>query len=64
MDYMSVKQAAEALGVTRGRVAQLVEQGVLEADRLGGRTLVVTAESVERRRRENPGPGRPKKNQD
>ena len=61
--YMSTVQAAEELGVNRQRVVALIKQGVLDAERVG-RSYLVTEESVERRKKENPGPGRPKENKE
>ena len=57
--YMSVVEAAEALGVNRQRVHALIKAGVLEAERVGN-VFAVSIESVERRKANNPGPGKPK----
>lgn len=56
--YMTTSQAAEALGVTTARIYSLIREGKLEADRFG-HGYAVRAESVERRKRSNPGPGNP-----
>lgn len=56
--YMTTAQAAEALGVTTARIYSLIREGKLEADRFG-RGYAVKADSVERRKRSNPGPGNP-----
>lgn len=63
--YMSVQEAAEALGVTRGRVAQLILRGQLKAEKIGA-YWAVDEESVMERKRNPPPAGRrwPKKNQD
>lgn len=53
-------RAAEMLGVTRGRVSQMVSAGQLESFREGG-TVWVTADSVEARLAERPKAGRPRK---
>ena len=53
-------QAAEMLGVTRGRVSQMISAGRLESFRDGG-TVWVTADSVEARMAEAPKAGRPRK---
>ena len=56
--YVTTRQAADALGVTTGRVNALIRDGVLDAVRFG-KAYAVSAESVERRIRSNPGPGNP-----
>jgi excisionase family DNA binding protein len=55
--YMSVKEAADALGVTRGRVNQLIDAGLLRAEKVG-RAWIVDAESVRARAADPPPPGR------
>lgn len=55
---MTVKEAAEALGISEGRVRQLIGEGVLDAEKFGG-LWVVTEDSVEARKVGNPGPGNP-----
>ena len=57
--YMSVKEAAAALGVTRGRVNQMIDAGILKADKVGA-YWVVDERSVRDRLENHPGPGRPK----
>lgn len=57
--YMTVKQAAEELGVTSGRVSQLLKAGQLEAVTVGGRRMVTIA-SVNDRLSNPPAPHRPK----
>lgn len=57
-EYMSLSRAAEALGITRGRMSLLVKQGTVDAVR-EGRAVLIPVSEVERRRRENPGPGNP-----
>lgn len=56
---MSKAEAARALGVTAGRVTQMVAANKLESFELNGREWV-TAASVEARIRESPRAGRPK----
>lgn len=56
--YMSTTEAMERLGVNRSRIAQLVKAGILEAEKVGN-SYAITVESVERRLKENPGPGNP-----
>lgn len=56
--YMSTAEAAEALGVNRSRVCQLVKAGKLEAERIGN-AYAVSADSVARRLEESPTAGNP-----
>jgi len=53
-------QAAERLGVTVGRVNQLIWAGILSARKLG-RDWLVDAESVDRYQANRKPPGRPRK---
>ena len=53
-------QAAEMLGVTRGRVSQMISTGQLESFRERG-TVWVTEDSIEARLAEQPKAGRPRK---
>ncbi len=55
---LTVKEAAQKLGVTVGRVHQLIDSGALSAEKLGRQWLVDEA-SVEARIAEHPRPGRP-----
>lgn len=57
---MTLKQAAEELGVSQGRITQLLANGQLEACEAGGRRLATIA-SVNRRKANPPAPHRPKK---
>lgn len=57
---MTITEAATELGVSIGRVSQLVTSGILAAIELDGRRYV-TIESIERRKRNHRGAGRPKK---
>lgn len=57
-DVLSVADAAERLGVSPRRVRQLIDDGDLRASRMG-RSWLVAADSVERRRRLAPSGGRP-----
>lgn len=57
---MTLKQAAEELGVSQGRITQLLTSGQLEAYEAGGKRLVTIA-SVNRRKANPPAPHRPKK---
>ena len=59
---VNASRAAEMLGVTKGRVSQMVKANQLEAFRDGG-TVWVTLDSVEARLAEKPKPGRPAKAQ-
>lgn len=53
-------RAAEMLGVTRGRVSQMVSAGLLDSWKEDG-TVWVTRASVQARLKDAPKPGRPKK---
>lgn len=57
---MTLKQASEELGVSQGRITQLLTSGQLEAYEAGGKRLVTIA-SVNRRKENPPAPHRPKK---
>lgn len=57
---MTMAEAARQLGVTRGRVSQMVASGQLETLELDGRTWV-TGYSVDARLAECPKAGRPRK---
>ena len=57
--YMSVSEAAKYLGVTRGRVLQLIDAGMLKADMMGS-TWAVSEASVKKRKEAAPKAGRPK----
>ena len=59
MEYMSMTQAAEELGVTRARVHQLVHAGLLDAEKVGN-VYIVSAASVKKRKDNPPQPHRPK----
>lgn len=60
---VGASEAARMLGVTPGRVTQMIEACLLEGWREGHRTWV-TLDSVEARLAENPGAGRPRKDLD
>lgn len=57
--YLSVREAAEVLGVSRGRVHQFVCEGRLHPSRIGN-LLVFPAGEIDRFRRIPRLPGRPK----
>lgn len=57
---ITAAEAAKRLGVTRGRVSQMVSSGLLETFEMDGRRWVAEA-SVEARIAERPGTGRPKR---
>ena len=59
---VNASRAAEMLGVTKGRVSQMVKANQLEAFRDGG-TVWVTLDSIEARLAEKPKAGRPAKAQ-
>ena len=48
---LTVVEAAEYLGLTRGQIQDMVERGVLEADRFAG-AIHIPREEVERIERE------------
>lgn len=56
--YMSLTEAAEAIGISKGRLSTLIKEGTVKAAKEGKGVLVPVSE-VERRKRENPGPGNP-----
>lgn len=58
---MSATEAAKALGITKGRVSQLIASGKLVAERFAGRTQV-TVDSVEAYAASDRSAGRPRKN--
>jgi excisionase family DNA binding protein len=58
---MPTVQAANELGVTEGRVRQLIRRGELRAELLRPRFYVVERESVERYKRGRRPRGRPPK---
>ncbi len=59
-EVISAAEAARQLGVTSGRVSQMISKGVLDGYRDGRRTYVSVA-SVEARKAEAPRAGRPRK---
>lgn len=56
---MSISDAADWLGVTRGRVSQLIKSGGLVGARIDGRHMVTIA-SVNARKEASPTAGRPR----
>lgn len=58
MDFVSVRQAAQSLGVDGSRVRQLLHDGQLRGSMVGGR-WIVDAGSVRDRKLAAPEPGRP-----
>lgn len=58
MSFLSVKEAAEVLGVSKQRIYQLIELGKISADRMG-RTWMVDESSVQARSESKPQSGRP-----
>lgn len=57
---VSASEAADILGVSRPRVTQMCEAGLLQSWKEGSRRLI-TLDSVEARLAERPKPGRPRK---
>lgn len=60
IDTVTASEAAITLGVSRARVSQMVKAGILEGYTKGNASFI-TCESVERRLKSNPRPGRPRK---
>lgn len=60
IDTMTASEAATKLGVSRARVSQMVKAGILEGYTKGNASFI-TCESVERRLKSDPKPGRPRK---
>ena len=58
---LTVKEAAEQLGVTQARVRKMIYDGVMPAEGFGNRWSIPEA-AVVRRSAEKPKSGRPKKN--
>jgi len=57
--YLSVGEAAAALGITERAVIKRIQHGLLRADRIGARVYAIPAEEVERAQaagRLRPGP--------
>lgn len=59
-DVVSASRASEELGVSKGRVTQMLDAGILEGFRRGRRTYI-TVNSINARLEEAPKAGRPKK---
>ncbi len=59
-EIITTPQAAERLGVTRQWIQQLIQAGILSAQK-PGRDWMVDAESVARYQANRRGPGRPRK---
>ncbi len=59
-NYLSVNEAAEALGVTDGRIRQLLRAGVLTGVKANQRAWMVLKSSLRRAEREEDSVGRPR----
>lgn len=59
-EVVSAAQAARDLGVSPGRVTHMIDAGLLDAYRSGRRTFV-TKESIDRRKADRRGAGRPRR---
>ena len=57
-EVRSLVETEQELGVTKGRVQQLMRSGELDYGLRGSVKLVPEAE-IQRRKKENPGPGNP-----
>lgn len=62
--YVSVSEAAVSLGVTGGRIRQLLLSGDLPGHKLGEKQWAIPVVAIERYRRDRKGPGRPKINEE
>ena len=51
MTNLTVAQAAALLNVSNRRVVAMIKSGILEAEKFGERVWMISAESVERRRK-------------
>jgi excisionase family DNA binding protein len=60
-DWMLVSEAARELGVGRHRVHQLIKSGVLRAQQLSPRLLMVERDSVAAYKKVQRPPGRPRR---
>lgn len=58
-EVVSASQAAEELGVSKGRVSQMLDAGILEGFRRERKTYI-TMNSIQARKRSAPRAGRPK----
>lgn len=56
---MTISQAAQTLGITRGRASQLAKSGLLDSVEVDGRRMVTIA-SVNERKANPPAPHRPR----
>ncbi|MDY4522918.1 MAG: type II toxin-antitoxin system HicB family antitoxin [Atopobium sp.] len=57
---LTVTQAAEELGVSRGRISQLIDSGALDGTIVGGKRMITIA-SVNERKKNPPAAHRPRK---
>lgn len=60
-DYISVPTAAEIIGCTEGRVRQLIYSGDIDAVKANEKAWLVLRKSAEKRAKNPPAMGRPKK---
>lgn len=58
--HMTVKEAAAEIGITEGRVRQLILDGRIRASRLGARLLLIPVTEVRRVKKEPRRPGPPR----
>lgn len=56
--YYLPEDAAVELGVTPGRIYQLISAGTLEAIQVAGRCYLIPDHAIANRKKSNPGPGR------
>ena len=58
--FVSVDEAARAIGCTTGRVCQLLRAGIIDGIKLGARTWAVNFSSLEKFSEKPQGVGRPR----
>lgn len=49
--HLTTQETADILGLTSSRIRQLIIDGVLKGERVGGKTLLIKQSSVERYQR-------------
>jgi len=56
--FLSVREAADALSVTEGRIRQILRAGDLRGEKLGEHAWAIPAGEIERYQKVRRGPGR------
>ena len=49
--HLTTKEAADILGLTSSRIRQMIIEGTLKGERVGGKTLLIKQSSIERYQR-------------